>query len=185
MLIISHYELPFNRCQDTVESPAGCYKHIHGNRGAKCQLCPKLKVSTTFKSTYTGLTYKIRHRLTCKSRYCVYLVTCELCGCQYCGSTKDYMHIRHNGHRQEIRGEITPLGKHFSKCGYDKLTIQIIDCIKIDRSEGRNINALRYLEGVWQTRLGCFASQGNLNVRDEMRMHKGRIPPGIIQTLNM
>ena len=94
------------------------------------------------------------------------------------------MHIRHNGHRQEIREENTPLGKHFAKCGYEHLRVQIIDCIKLDSSED-NMNALRYLEGVWQTRLGCFAAQGNINVRDEMRGHKGKIPLRVTQLLNM
>ena len=158
---------------------------MHGKRGAKCQLCPKLKVSTNFKSTFTGLTYTIRHRLTCKSQYCVYLVTCVKCLSQYCGSTKDHMHIRHNGHRQEIREEGTPLGRHFAKCGYDNLAVQIIDCIKTDSSEEKKMEALRYLEGVWQTRLGCFAAQGNLNVKDEMRRHKGKPNCGITNILNM
>ena len=36
-----------------------------------------------------------------------------------------------------------------------------------DQNEEEAINALRYLEGVWQTRLACFAAQGNINVRDE------------------
>ena len=178
-------ELPFNGCQDLGEYPTGCYKHNHNKRGAKCQLCPMLKESTTFTSTFTGLSYKMRYRFTCKSRYCVYLVTCAKCGGQYCGSTTDYMHIRHTGHRQEIRGQSSELGRHFSECGYDKMSIQIIDCVKTDLRSEDSVNALRYLEGVWQTKLGCFTGQGNINVRNEMRHHRGRIPQGITQLLNI
>ena len=68
-------ELPYTDCSDL--PPAGCFKHAHGNRGRACLLCPKLNESKQFTSTFTGLTYNIRHNLTCKSTYTVYLVTCQ------------------------------------------------------------------------------------------------------------
>ena len=58
-------ELPYTDCTDL--PPAGCHRHEHGNRGRACMLCPKLKESRTFTSTFTGLQYNIRHSLTCNT----------------------------------------------------------------------------------------------------------------------
>jgi hypothetical protein len=70
------------------------------------------------------------------------------------------MHIRHGGHRSEIRQESTQLGRHFARCGgEEQLSIQII-------AE----EALRYKEGIWQNRLATFEENcGNLNIRKELR----------------
>ena len=160
--------LPFYDCQDLEERPPGCFKYEHGARGARCQLCPRLKESEKFRSNYTELQYKMRHRLTCKSRYVCYLITCQRCHKQYCGSTTDPMHVRHAGHRREILTESSPLGKHFSRCGYDKLSLQIIDCVKDGEEE-----ALTQIEGVWQNRLACFEQhEGNICVRHEMTVRR-------------
>ena len=93
-------ELPYRDLGDEEERPPGCYGHTHSTRGARCQLCPRLKVSTKFTSKITEFSYQIRHRFNCKSKFCVYLVTCDKCGCQYTGSTVQHMHLRHGGHRQ-------------------------------------------------------------------------------------
>ena len=155
-------ELPFNDVGD--QPTPGCYKHQHGGRGRSCRLCPRLKEGKDFKSNFTGLNYKIRHTLTCKSKYCVYLVTCGQCGIQYTGKSINCMHVRHGGHRQEIENRSSELGKHFAQCGYEQFSLQIIDCVK----EGEDL-ALIQLEGVWQNRLATFYVHGNLNIRDEMR----------------
>ena len=126
-------------------------------------LCPRLKEGKDFKSNFTGLNYKIRHTLTCKSKYCVYLVTCGQCGIQYTGKSINCMHVRHGGHRQEIENQSSKLGKHFAQCGYERFSLQIIDCVK----EGEDL-ALIQLEGVWQNRLATFYVHGILNIRDEM-----------------
>ena len=86
-------ELPFQDCSDVL----GCYRHDHGRRGRGCLLCPKIEVSKQFRSSFTGLTYSIRHQLNCKSCYVVYLVTCNACSAQYVGKTTEAMHKRHTG----------------------------------------------------------------------------------------
>ena len=129
-----------------------------------CMLCPRLKEGKDFKSNFTGLCYKIRHNLTCKSKYCVYLVTCDQCGIQYTGKSINCMHVRHGGHRQEIDNRSSELGIHFAQCGYQNFTLQIIDCVRV----GEDL-ALIQLEGVWQNILAMFHVHGNLNIRDEMR----------------
>ena len=84
-------ELPHSDASDLDDRPAGCYRHLHGNRGGgkRCKLCLTLNVSSHFSTSYTGLEYRMRHHLTCKSKYTVYLITCKLCQKQSNGSSTD------------------------------------------------------------------------------------------------
>ena len=118
--------LPYRNCSDLESNPVGCYRHKHGARGRRCELCPRIKEGVNFRSNFTGKTYKIRHNLTCKSKYCVYLITCEKCSKQYTGKSINYMHTRHGGHRSEIENETSELGVHFAACGIENLKLQII-----------------------------------------------------------
>ena len=160
-------ELPYRSTEDLEDlPPPGCFKHNHGRRGRKCELCQRLLQGDKFSSQFTGFTYRIRRHLTCKSRYIVYLATClvDSCGKQYCGSSTQYMHVRHGGHRQEILNGSTAVGRHFATCGLENMQIQIIDSVK----EGQQM-ALLNLEGYWQNILATFVENGNINVRDELR----------------
>ena len=78
------------------------------------------------------------------------------------GKTTEAMHKRHTGHRREIEEESTPLGRHFARCGYTNLGLQMIDCVKQGEDE-----AIFVVEGIWQNRLATFTQHGNINVRDE------------------
>ena len=165
-------QLPFRDASDLGDKPPGCYKHNHGGRGRGCMLCPRLKEGKNFSSTYTGQTYRVRHHLTCKSRYVVYLITCKDCGKQYVGKTTQYMHTRHTGHRSEVENQSSELGDHFHQCGVSKMCLQIIDCVREGEDE-----ALTILEGYWQNRLASFqANDGNMNVRNEWRHYVGQQP---------
>ena len=126
----SFKELPFPNGEDGEDRPQGCYKHQHGGRGRRCMLCPRLREGREFSSSYTGLAYKMKHHLTCKSRYVVYLITCLGCCKQYVGKTTQHMHQRHGGHRSEIDDRSTELGEHFASCGLDNISLQIIDFVK-------------------------------------------------------
>ena len=92
-------ELQFPNGEDEENRPQGCYKQQHWGRGKRCLLCNTLNESQYFKSNFTGLQYKIKHHLTCKSSYCVYLITCLHYANQYTGSSTQAMHRRHGGHR--------------------------------------------------------------------------------------
>ena len=89
----------------------------------------------------------------------VYLVTCLACLAQYVGKTTE---LRHKRHRREIEEESTPLGRHFARCGYPNMSIQIIDCLKTGEHE-----AIYLVEGIWQNRLATFTQHGNINVISE------------------
>ena len=165
--------LPFQNLEDMRVQEPGCYKFDHPRRGRPCVTCPRIKESKTFNSTYTKQTYKMRHRLTCKSSFVIYLVTCtarsqdqrRICGKQYVGKTTEAMHLRHAGHKTEIRLRSTPLGRHFSECGIKNFSLQIIDCVKQGEDE-----ALQIIEGIWQHKLATFEVHGNINNLNEMRM---------------
>ena len=161
--------LPFPNLEDVEVEEPGCYKFNHPARGRKCETCPVLNVSKTFSSSYTKRVYKMRHHLHCKSSWVIYLVTCRRPGCtaQYCGSTSTLMMRRHAGHRQELRERTSPLGRHFSDCGYQNFSLQIIDCVKEGEEEG-----LGRLEGFWQNNLATFEETGSINRRDEMTVRR-------------
>ena len=164
--------LPYSDVSDLGDKPPGCFKHSHGGKGRKCMLCPKLKEGRNFSSSYTGLAYKVRHHLTCKSKYVIYLITCLDCKKQYVGKTSQFMHLRHGGHRSEVENRSTELGEHFANCGLEKLSLQIIDCVREGEEE-----ALSILEGYWQNLLATFrANDGNINVRNEWSTYLGQQP---------
>ena len=108
------------------------------------------------------------YKLTCKSKFVVYLITCLKCRSQYVGATECTMMARHTQHRQEIHDLSTTLGRHFDKCGYGNLSLQIIACVK----EG-DLDALEKAEGFWQHNLATFIECGGLNTIDEF-VYKGR-----------
>ena len=87
-------ELPHPDISDLEDKPPGCYRHSHGGRGRRCELCPRLKEGINFSSSFTGLKYKVRHHLTCKSKYVVYLITCKICKKQYTGKSINHTHTR-------------------------------------------------------------------------------------------
>ena len=164
--------LPFTNREDVEEEIAGCYRYLHGRMGRPCVTCPRISESTHFSSTYTQQRYKMRHRLSCKSSFVVYLITCMkphnnqtgVCGSQYIGSTTVTMALRHAGHRTEIKNQSSPFGQHFHDCGMQNLSLQVIDCVKQGEKE-----ALELLEGFWQHRLATFKVHNNLNDRDELK----------------
>ena len=164
--------LPYREGGDLGDNPPGCYKHNHGGRGRRCLLCPTLKEGREFSSTYTGLTYYIKHNFTCKSKFVIYLITCKQCNKQSTGKTRQKMHTRHTGHRSEVENLTSELGEHFSRCGIENISLQIIDCVKEGEDE-----ALSVLEGYWQNKLATFkANGGNINLRNEWRNYLGQQP---------
>ena len=156
-------ELPFRDCSDTQERDTpGCYRAEHPARGRKCETCPRLKEGNSFTSTFTKRTYKMWNRFDCYSCYIVYLITCNKCNVQYVGKSTQTMMKRHGGHRNEITGLLSPLGRHFARSGKANLSLQIIAGVKVGEEE-----ALQIAEGHWISRLGTMETQGGLNSLDE------------------
>ena len=57
---------------------------------------------------------------------------------------------------------LTPLGRHFARCGMEQLTLQIISGVKHGEDE-----ALDIAVGYWISRLGTILTQGGINSVDE------------------
>ena len=93
----------------------------------------------------------------------------RVCGRQYCGSSTETMAGRHAGHRTDIRNQTSPLGRHFSQCGIENFSLQIIDTVR----EGE-VDALELVEGIWSHRLMTFQVHGNINVRNELNRRRNR-----------
>ena len=83
--------------------------------------------------------------------------------CSVCGDVHQH-HTRHGGHRREIQELLTPLGRHFARCGIDNLSLQIIAGVKAGEED-----ALGIAEGFWISRLGTLQSQGGINSLDERK----------------
>ena len=103
-----------------------------------------------------------KYSFTCKSSYLIYLVTCQTCSAQYVGKTTEPMHKRHTGHRRMIEDQNKASGRHFARCGYNNLSLQIIDCLKEGEDE-----AIFITEDIWQNRLATFTQHWTINVRDK------------------
>ena len=110
-------------------APPGCHKCVR-----KCHACPILREGSKFQSTNTKKIYPIRKHLDCDSSYIIYLGTCNRCKGQYIGKSIRPLKRRHSGHKQEIKNCIGGLGHHYGGtggCGYQNLSIQIIDQVAI------------------------------------------------------
>ena len=70
---------------------SGCFK-LHSKN---CKLCHVLQQTDSFSSTVTNRTYKIKQKITCKSKGVIYLVTCLDCNKQYVGETGTTFSTRH------------------------------------------------------------------------------------------
>ena len=114
---------------------------IVGNPGCKkcgrCRVsCPVMEEGGKFKSTNTGKSYPIRKQLNCDSSYVVYLVTCKRCRGQYVGKSTTPFKIRHSHHKQEMKRKYGGLGHHYGGdgCGYENVSLQIIDQVEFSSS---------------------------------------------------
>ncbi len=65
----------------------------------KCQSCPLIPQSHTFKSTITGKIYSCHDELDCSSKDIIYLITCKKCGLQYIGETEQTLKRRVDNYR--------------------------------------------------------------------------------------
>ena len=68
------------------------------------------------------------------------------------------MKTRHSNHKREIKNRIGGLGHHYGDekgCGYENLSLQIIDKI-----EEKNVEALAECEQYWQDQLRVFLENG-------------------------
>ena len=94
----------------------------------RCLTCSHIQTGTTFQSATTNQAFNVRATATCKTRNMIYLIDCRKCQKQYVGETQNPLHIRLNGHRNDITHKRTekPVASHFNSQGHslDDLRIQ-------------------------------------------------------------
>ena len=76
--------------------------------------------TTTFKSNQTNKTFKIYHRVNCKSSFVIYQLECYICNIQYVGKSETPFNIRLNNHRKDVKNpNAIPACKHFNRHDHD------------------------------------------------------------------
>ena len=93
------------------------------NTTNKTSLCCKQKVNTkTFEIYQTNRTFKIFHKLNCRSSFVIYLMECTLCKIQYEGKAVTFFNIRLNNHRKDASGnnpKTIPASRYFKQPGHN------------------------------------------------------------------
>ena len=92
----------------------------------KCENCKFMKPTNTFKSTVTGISFSIKHKITCKSENVVYLMQCKKCKKQYVGETERALGERMNDHRSRMKKPKTLIARHFSAENHSIENLEII-----------------------------------------------------------
>ena len=79
-----------------------------------CFCCQQLISTATFKNNQTNKTFKIYHRVNCKSSFVIYLLECYICNIQYVVKSEKPFNIRLNNHRKDVKNpNAIPACKHF------------------------------------------------------------------------
>ena len=125
----------------------------------RCLTCSHIQTGTNFRSMTTKQTSIVRATATCKSRNVIYLIECRKCRKQYAGETQNPLHIRLNGHRNNITYRQTekPVTGHFNSPGHslDDLRIAFLEVM---RSFDESLR--RRLEGYWIKQLRSLHPEG-------------------------
>ena len=138
----------------------------------QCLCCQQLISTTTFKSNQTNKTFKIYHRVNCKSSFVIYLLECFICNIWYVRKSETPFSIRFNNHWKDVKNpSAASVCKHFNKHDRDfnnhrKIIIikqlRNIDTTSAETSKER----LKQQENFWIMKLETLAPHGlnqNLN----------------------
>ena len=86
----------------------------------RCICFQQLISTTTFKSNQTNETFKIYHRVNCKSSFVIYQLECYIYSIQYAGKSETPVSIRLNSHRKDTKNHnAIPVCKHFNRPDHD------------------------------------------------------------------
>ena len=134
--------------------------------------CKQIRQTSTFQSRKTKKKYKIFHKVSCKSKFIIYLLECTRCRIQYVGKSEWPMNIRLNKHRNDVfREDAIHVCKHFKEPGHQfnkdaKITI-IEELKKKDRSLKTMRKILEQREDFWILKLKTLQPDGfNMELND-------------------
>ena len=123
-----------------------------------CRLCPLL-MDLNVNIEINGINLLLDNKLTCKTKSCVYVATCQICvtSNSYFGQTLTAVNTRFNGHRSKFVPdnieicEKSALSQHCVETHIDEISLDNfrIGIVKactpntLDREESRYINKFR------------------------------------------
>ncbi len=158
--------------KDTSKQKGNCRPCLTRNDNLCCK---QIQRTTTFRSHVTKKRYNIFHRVTCKSKYVIYLLECSICQIQYVGKSEWPMNIRINKHRNDVfRDDAIHVCQHFKQPGHNftrdaKITI-IEELKKKDLQTSTIRKILEQREDFWIIKLKTLHPQGfnmELNNNDQ------------------
>ena len=127
--------------------------------------CKQIQRTSTFQSRITKQEFKIYHRLTCKSRFIIYLLECLRCYIQYVGKSEWPMNIRVNKHRNDVfREDAIQVCQHFKQPGHNFNRDAKITIIEELKNKGRSLKTMRKIleqrEDFWIKKLKTLHPDG-------------------------
>ncbi len=139
------------------------------NKPNNCSHCPRLNKTGRITSSSNGRTYKIPSNVTCQSNNLIYTLTCDICGIQYVGQTKNRIMDCFNGHKSDIRNnKDTTVARHMATHNATEnppITISIVHYIGASASSTLGAELRNKWERMWMARLCTYIPQG-LNIQD-------------------
>ena len=86
-------------------------------RSSKCRYCPLIDKSGILRSISNGRKFHSRQHVNCQILNLIYVFTCDHCGIQYVGQTKNRILKRFQGHIFDISHDTdTTMARHFNRC---------------------------------------------------------------------
>ena len=85
----------------------------------RCSNCKYINETKSINITSTGKSFNIKHKMTCKSKDVLYIITCNGCNEQYVGLTNDKLANRFSVHRQQIKHPVyrqLGVSEHIDNC---------------------------------------------------------------------
>ena len=131
-----------------------------GERKNECRLHEALVHFTYMRLPRSGLANLCHSSHRPHDMLCMYTgMTCKVCNSQYVGETKNPLHIRLNGHRNDIiKNRVDkPVASHFNGPGHtpSDFTIMVLEQMK-----SQNPNLRKYRESYWIFQLDCLHPNG-------------------------
>ncbi len=153
------------------------------NRKGTCRYCPRMNHSGTITNIQNGRKYRTMVKTNCQSSNLVYAISCNICGIQYVGKTKNTIVRRFGTHFNDIeKKHDTTVARHFNDHGITKdppFQIHVLEFIHRNPETREGATILDEHEKMWMGRLNTFYPKG-LNIQDWLFPEKPRCTPVVI-----
>ncbi|XP_078579213.1 uncharacterized protein LOC144863692 [Branchiostoma floridae x Branchiostoma japonicum] len=124
----------------------------------RCATCEHLEEGATFSSHTTEESFQMKDSMTCRSTYIIYLISCNKCGLQYVGESKEELRTKFNSHIASItQNKTSALAKHFNSAGHSVKNVRVRPIVQI---ESRDDQLRKDEEAFWIETLQTEAPDG-------------------------